>query len=91
MLGTIKAAVAAIAFALIFAPAVASSEPLALAYPPANDFLPAFVAKDMGFFANRNLDVTLSVQRVSNLGEPAVEGQLRARLERVPRALKATS
>ena len=31
--------------------------------PPANDFLPAFVAKEQGFFAKRGLDVTFVQQR----------------------------
>jgi NitT/TauT family transport system substrate-binding protein len=57
--------VTAITLAVVV-PLAASSETLTVAYPPANDFLPAFVAKDMGFFAKRNLDVTLNVERVSN-------------------------
>lgn len=67
------AIVAAMAFAFA-APGAASSETLTVAYPPANDFLPAFVAKDMGFFAKRNLDVTLNVERVSNNIPAALAG-----------------
>ena len=63
--GVFAAIVAAIALAFA-TPGTASSDTLTVAYPPANDFLPAFVAKDMGFFAKRNLDVTLNVERVSN-------------------------
>jgi NitT/TauT family transport system substrate-binding protein len=59
------ATIVAMLFALI-APLAARAETLTVAYPPANDFLPAFVAKDMGFFTKRNLDVTLNVERVSN-------------------------
>src|SRR3954465_11704897 len=32
---------------------------IVLGYTPANAFMPAFVAKDKGFFAKRGLDVTL--------------------------------
>jgi NitT/TauT family transport system substrate-binding protein len=64
-----RRALATIATAITLAfvaPLAAGAETLTVAYPPANDFLPAFVAKDMGFFAKRNLDVTLNVERVSN-------------------------
>ena len=40
------------------APAVAQTK-IVLGYTPANAFMPAFVAKDKGFFAKRGLDVTL--------------------------------
>jgi NitT/TauT family transport system substrate-binding protein len=46
------------------APLVAQTTKLNLGYPPANDFLPAFVAKDEGFFAKQGLDVTFYPQRV---------------------------
>jgi NitT/TauT family transport system substrate-binding protein len=39
-------------------PAIAKTK-LFVGYTPANAFLPAFVAKDKGFFAKRGLDVTL--------------------------------
>jgi NitT/TauT family transport system substrate-binding protein len=49
-----------LALALIgcISPALAQTK-IALAYTPANAFMPAFVAKDQGFFAKRGLDVTL--------------------------------
>src|SRR3954465_14625275 len=40
------------------APAIAQTK-IVLGYTPANAFMPAFVAKDKGFFAKRGLDVTL--------------------------------
>ncbi|HUQ73727.1 MAG TPA: ABC transporter substrate-binding protein [Burkholderiales bacterium] len=40
------------------APALAQTK-IVLGYTPANAFMPAFVAKDQGFFAKRGLDVTL--------------------------------
>src|SRR5690349_15168568 len=39
-------------------PAIAQPK-IVLGYTPANAFMPAFVAKDKGFFAKRGLDVTL--------------------------------
>jgi NitT/TauT family transport system substrate-binding protein len=67
LLRRLALATIATAVALAFvAPLASGAETLTVAYPPANDFLPAFVAKDMGFFAKRNLDVTLNVERVSN-------------------------
>ena len=38
---------------------VSAQTKLVLGYTPANAFMPAFVAKDKGFFAKRGLDVTL--------------------------------
>ena len=62
-------------FALGAAPAAVAAETLNVAYPPASDFLPAFVAKDMGFFAKRNLEVTLLVQRIANTIPAALAGR----------------
>jgi NitT/TauT family transport system substrate-binding protein len=45
-------------------PSLAQTTKLNIGYPPANDFVPAFVAKDQGFFAKRGLDVTFIQQRV---------------------------
>jgi NitT/TauT family transport system substrate-binding protein len=41
-------------------PAAAEETKLNVGYVPAGDFLPAFVAKDKGFFAKHGLDVTLT-------------------------------
>jgi NitT/TauT family transport system substrate-binding protein len=46
------------ALAALALPAAAQTK-IVLGYTPANAFLPAFVAKDKGFFAKRGLDVTL--------------------------------
>src|SRR5471032_1050915 len=40
-------------------PAAAEETKLNLGYVPAGDFLPAFVAKDKGFFTKHGLDITL--------------------------------
>src|SRR3954466_14522275 len=47
-----------LAIAAFAMPAMAQTK-IVLGYTPANAFMPAFVAKDKGFFANRGLDVTL--------------------------------
>lgn len=41
-------------------PATAAETKLNVGYVPAGDFLPAFVAKDKGFFAKHGLDITLT-------------------------------
>ncbi|MGQ0651245.1 MAG: ABC transporter substrate-binding protein [Betaproteobacteria bacterium] len=48
----------AVLLLLFAAPALAQTK-IVLGYTPANAFLPAFVAKDKGFFAKRGLEVTL--------------------------------
>jgi len=47
-----------LAIAAFAMPAMAQTK-IVLGYTPANAFMPAFVAKDKGFFAKRGLDVTL--------------------------------
>jgi NitT/TauT family transport system substrate-binding protein len=50
---------------------------LNVGYPPANDFVPAFLAKDQGFFEKHGLDVTLTPQRVvSNIPVALTSGAL---------------
>ena len=56
-----RLAIAAIA-SLVFAAGAAAQTKIAIGYTGANAFVPAFVAKDKGFFAKNGLDVTL--QRV---------------------------
>jgi len=48
----------ALALVGLAVPAIAQTK-LVVGYTPANAFMPAFVAKDKGFFAKRGLDVTL--------------------------------
>ena len=43
----------------LFTASAAAQTKIVLGYTPANAFLPAFVAKDKGFFAKRGLEVTL--------------------------------
>jgi NitT/TauT family transport system substrate-binding protein len=76
-----KALTAAIAIAALALPAPLLAQPamtkMTIGYPPANDFLPAFVAKDQGFFEKHGLDVTLTPQRVvSNIPVALSSGAL---------------
>lgn len=79
MIGLLKCVVASVALAALALPAPLSAQTtkLTIGYPPANDFLPAFVAKDQGFFDKRGLDVTLTPQRVvSNIPVALSSGAL---------------
>jgi NitT/TauT family transport system substrate-binding protein len=70
-------AAALLALTAFASPALAQTTKLTIGYPPANDFLPAFVAKDEGFFSKRGLDVTLTPQRVvSNIPVALSSGAL---------------
>ena len=52
---------------------------IVLGYTPANAFMPAFVAKDQGFFAKRGLDVTLqTVPQGSTIAGAMAGGTLTA-------------
>src|ERR1044071_10264615 len=52
---------------------------LVVGYTPANAFMPAFVAKDKGFFAKRGLDVTLqTVPQGSTIAGAMAGGSVQA-------------
>ncbi len=68
-----RLAIAAIA-SLVFAAGATAQTKIAIGYTGANTFVPAFVAKDKGFFAKNGLDVTL--QRIP-VG-PSIPGALLA-------------
>jgi NitT/TauT family transport system substrate-binding protein len=50
----------------------AAQTKLTLGFVPANPFMPAFVAKDQGFFAKRGLDVTLQMIQNGSVAPPAL-------------------
>jgi len=52
--------------ALALAPQAVSQTKLTVGYTGANAFMPAFVAKDQGFFAKRGLDVTMQLVPVGS-------------------------
>jgi NitT/TauT family transport system substrate-binding protein len=68
----------AAALLLAAAPALAQTK-IVLGYTPANAFLPAFVAKNKGFFAKRGLDVTLqTVPQGSTIAGAMAGGSVQA-------------
>lgn len=63
----------------LFAASAAAQTKIVLGYTPANAFLPAFVAKDKGFFAKRGLDVTLqTVPQGSTIAGAMAGGSVQA-------------
>ena len=70
-------------------PAAAQPTRINAGYTAGNDFLPAFVAKDKGFFEKRNLDVTLTrIQIASNVPPALVSGSLQIGMGTVPMLLQ---
>jgi NitT/TauT family transport system substrate-binding protein len=68
----------AVAIAMSAMPAFAQTR-IVLGYTPANAFMPAFVAKDKGFFAKRGLDVTLqTVPQGSTIAGAMAGGSMQA-------------
>jgi len=72
--------------------AVAAAEPtkVAIGYPPATDFLAAYVAKEEGIFAKHNIDATLvKIPVVSNIPSAVVSGSIQIGMTTVPVVLQA--
>jgi NitT/TauT family transport system substrate-binding protein len=72
--------------------AVAAAEPtkVAIGYPPATDFLPAYVAKEQGIFAKNNIDATLvKIPVVSNIPSAVVSGSIQIGMTTIPVVLQA--
>src|SRR5512143_3421505 len=72
--------------------AVAAAEPtkVAIGYPPATDFLAAYVAKEQGIFAKHNIDATLvKIPVVSNIPSSVVSGSIQIGMTTVPVVLQA--
>ena len=78
---------------LIFGlPAVAVAEPtkVAIGYPPATDFLAAYVAKEQGIFDKHNIDATLvKIPVVSNIPSAVVSGSIQIGMTTIPVVLQA--
>ena len=63
---------------------------VAIGYPPATDFLAAYVAKDEGFFAKHNIDATLvKVPVVTNIPSSVVSGSIQIGMTTIPVVLQA--
>jgi NitT/TauT family transport system substrate-binding protein len=70
----------------------AAAEPtqVAIGYPPATDFLAAYVAKEQGIFAKHNLDATLvKIPVVSNIPSAVVSGSIQIGMTTIPVVLQA--
>ena len=78
---------------LIFGlPAVAAAEPtkVAIGYPPATDFLAAYVAKEQGIFDKHNIDATLvKIPVVTNIPSAVVSGSIQIGMTTIPVVLQA--
>ena len=90
MAGTLVAALAAVA--LVAAPTQAQAPtPVRAAYIPVITWLPAWVAKEKGFFAKHGLDVTLSVAQNLSILPGTVGRQFEFVPSTAPDLLKAVS
>jgi NitT/TauT family transport system substrate-binding protein len=72
--------------------AARAAEPtkVAIGYPPATDFLAAYVAKDEGFFAKHDIDATLvKIPVVSNIPSAVVAGSIQVGMTTIPVVLQA--
>lgn len=72
--------------------AARATEPtkVAIGYPPATDFLAAYVAKDEGFFAKHDIDATLvKIPVVSNIPSAVVAGSIQVGMTTIPVVLQA--
>ena len=71
---------------------MAAAEPtrVAIGYPPATDFLAAYVAKEQGIFAKHNIDATLvKIPVVSNIPSAVVSGSIQIGMTTIPVVLQA--
>jgi len=72
--------------------AAAAAQPVkvTIGYPPATDFLPAYVAKEKGFFEKHNIDATLTrLPVVTNIPPAIVSGSVQIGMTTVPVLLQA--
>ena len=68
------------------------SEPtkIAIGYPPATDFLAAYVAKEKGIFAKHNIDATMvKIPVVNNIPSAVVAGSIQIGMTTIPTLLQA--
>jgi NitT/TauT family transport system substrate-binding protein len=72
--GCVKALAVALLLATALAPLARAQTTVALGYGITSDYLPAFVAKDDGFFEKHGLDVTMIALASSSLAPPALVG-----------------
>src|SRR3972149_3355482 len=79
-----------LAVSCVAGPAIAQSAKVAIAYPPATDFLAAYVAKEKGYFAKHDIDATLTkLPIVTNIPSAIVSGSVQIGMTTVPVLLQA--
>lgn len=86
-------ATAAICFAAaaIALPARAQETAITVAYVPAGDFLPAYVAKEKGYFKERGLNVTfLAIPSIADLAGAVFSGAAQFGVTTIPGFIQAT-
>ena len=77
-------------YAAAVAAAAAQPVKVTIGYPPATDFLPAYVAKEKGFFDRHNIDATLTrLPVVTNIPPALVSGSVQIGMTTVPVLLQA--
>jgi len=81
-----------IALAVFGSTAVSAAErtKVAIGYPPATDFLAAYVAKEKGIFAKHNIDATMiKIPVVNNIPSAVVSGSIQIGMTTIPTLLQA--
>lgn len=75
---------------LCLAPAAAEPTKVAIGYPPATDFLAAYVAKEKGIFEKHNIDATMvKIPVVNNIPSAVVSGSIQIGMTTIPTLLQA--
>lgn len=70
--------------------AFAQATKVTVAFPPASDFLPAFAAKEKGFFEKRGIDATMTrLPVVTNIPGAVMSGSVQIGMTTVPVLLQA--
>ncbi len=71
-------------------PALAAPAKVTIGFPPATDFLAAYVAKDKGFFAKHDIDAKMTlIPVVNNIPSAIVSGSVQIGMSTIPTFLQA--
>ena len=71
-------------------PAAAEPAKVAIGYPPATDFLAAYVAKEKGIFEKHNIDaIMVKIPVVNNIPSAVVSGSIQIGMTTIPTLLQA--
>ena len=76
--------------AALGSPALAGPAKVTIGFPPATDFLAAYVAKDKGFFAKHDIDAKMTlIPVVNNIPSAIVSGSVQIGMSTIPTLLQA--